>query len=445
MRANIALALLGAALLGAALATGAAVAPAPQKQDRETIVRDDKAKVEAEGYWLYNNLPGAFAEAKASGKPIIVVLRCLPCNGEECVRLDDGVIEASPEMKGLLDRFVRVRIVGTNGLDLSLFQYDTDQSFAVFLLNADGTIYGRYGTRSQPANWQEDVSVEGMAKALEGALALHKDYPRNKALLVAKRGPTPEFARPELYPSLETRFPFNLDYNGKVVPSCIHCHMISEAKHEVALKRGRLTDALLFPYPHPRSLGLILDPKKRPTVLRAEPGSDAQKAGLQPGDVIKTLEGQTLISTADVQWVLNAAPEEGARLKVGIVRAGKPQDLVLTLSPGWRKRDDISWRVSTWHLRRMALGGMKLDPNPKGGEGLLVAAVGQYAPHDLAKKAGVLKGDVLVGFDTMTRLPRREADLISYALQSKKPGDTIALTLQRDGEIVKTSFVLPAP
>ncbi|MES2460050.1 MAG: PDZ domain-containing protein, partial [Armatimonadota bacterium] len=102
-----------------------------------------------------------------------------------------------------------------------------------------------------------------------------------------------------------------------------------------------------------------------------------------------------------------------------------------------------SWRVSTWGLRRAALGGMKLDSDPNG-PGLLVAAVGQYAPHDRAKRAGVQKGDVLVGFDTLTKLPR-ETDLIAYALQKKKPGDTIALTLQRSGETVQTNFVLPAP
>ena len=45
----------------------------------------------------------------------------------------------------LMEQFVCARQVSTNGLDLSLFQFDTDQSFAVFLLNADGTIYGRFG------------------------------------------------------------------------------------------------------------------------------------------------------------------------------------------------------------------------------------------------------------------------------------------------------------
>ena len=62
--------------------------------------------------------------------------------------LDDELVDTDPAIRPLLEKFVCVRQVATNGLDLRLFQFDTDQSFAVFMLNADGTIYGRFGTRS---------------------------------------------------------------------------------------------------------------------------------------------------------------------------------------------------------------------------------------------------------------------------------------------------------
>src|SRR5437763_6465895 len=92
-----------------------------QPQNREQKVRDDKAKVEADGYWIYNDLPKAFAEAKATGKPVVVVLRCIPC--EACVKLDDDLVNTDPVLRPLLDQFVRARVVSTNGLDLSLFQF----------------------------------------------------------------------------------------------------------------------------------------------------------------------------------------------------------------------------------------------------------------------------------------------------------------------------------
>src|SRR5690606_13871328 len=95
------------------------VALAPQKT-REQKVREDRATVEADGFWLYNDLPAAFAQARSSGKPILVVLRCIPC--EECVKLDDELMDNDPVLRPLMEQFVCARQVSTNGLDLSLFQ-----------------------------------------------------------------------------------------------------------------------------------------------------------------------------------------------------------------------------------------------------------------------------------------------------------------------------------
>ncbi len=166
---------------------------------REEKVLGDRKKVEAEGFWIYNDLAKGFAEAKKTGKPMLVVLRCIPC--VECVKLDDDLVNNDKRVRPLLEKFVCVRVVSTNGLDLSLFQFDTDQSFAAFLLNADGTIYGRYGTRSHRTKWSDDVSIEGLANALQGALDLHAQYPKNKAELTAKKSVSG--ARPS--PSSEQR------------------------------------------------------------------------------------------------------------------------------------------------------------------------------------------------------------------------------------------------
>ncbi len=145
--------------LAACAAMLLATSVSAQPPTREEKVRGDKKKVEAAGTWIYNDVPKAFAESAKTGKPIVAVLRCLPC--EECVKLDDELIDADERIKPLLEKFVPLRIVSTNGLDLALFQFDTDQSFAVFFLRADGAILGRFGTRSHRKNWIGDVSVDG--------------------------------------------------------------------------------------------------------------------------------------------------------------------------------------------------------------------------------------------------------------------------------------------
>jgi serine protease Do len=434
-----------------AVAAGILLTSPLTAQTREEKVRNDKAKVEAQGYWIYNDLPRAFAEAKKTGKPIIAVLRCLPC--EECVKLDDELIDADERVKPLLEKFVRVRLVSTNGLDLSLFQFDTDQSFATFFFTGDGEILGRFGTRSHRTNWIGDVSVDGMAKAMQGALELHKNYPANKAELALRRGLAPEFARPELFPTLKEKYSATLNYKGNVVQSCIHCHQIGDAVRELAFRRKeKLPDTILFPYPHPKAVGLILDPKERATVLKVEPDSPADKAGFKSGDAIRKLGGQPLLSIADVQWVLNGTPAEGAAVKADVLRAGKNEQLTLALPSGWRQRDDIAWRASTWGLRRKALGGMFLIPLPEDERAntklpeksmaLYVQHVGQYSPHDLANRAGIRKGDIVTSFDGRSDFVR-ETDVIAHVLRTKQAGDRVAITLLRDGAKQTMAFTYP--
>lgn len=411
-----------------------------QPQGREKKVRDDRAKVEAAGVWIYNDLPKAFAEAKETRKPIVVVLRCIPC--EECVKLDDDLVDQDPAIRPLLEKFVRVRVVSANGLDLATFQFDTDQSFAVFFLNADGTIYGRFGTRSHRTNWVGDVSLKGLAKALQGALDLHAAYPGNKATLAGKRGPEPEAPTPEMLPTLKGKYGPTLDYAGKVVPSCIHCHQVGDARQSAAhAKPEPMPDKVLFPYPHPKSQGLILDPNEPATVKGVEPGTSAEKAGFKSGDAILSLDGQPLLSIADVQWVLQQQSGNGSELAAKVLRDGKPVDLTWKLTPGWRQADDLSWRSTSWGLRRMATGGMLLDDSPAdGGMALRVKHVGQLGPHAAAKEAGFRVGDVVVGYDGKTDL-KRETDLLAYGVTARRPGDKVPVVVQRDGN--RVTLTLP--
>jgi len=338
-----------------------------------------------------------------------------------------------------MDQFVLVRMVKANGMDLAQFQFDYDLTFAVFLMNADGDIYGRFGTRSSHDQATQDISLPGFQKALEGALELHQKLPVYKSALTAKRGPAPRYATPELYPSL-SRFKRDLDYEGKVAGSCIHCHQVQDAERAVWRKEGRrLPEQVLYPWPMPDVLGLKLDPQERATVLAVVPGSAAERAGFRAGDAIHRLNGQPLLSIADVQWVLHHA-QAAERLEAEVLRDGKQTRLSLPLEEGWRRRSDFSWRTTTWDLRRMATGGMVLgalgadDPRRQGlppeSLALLVKHVGQYGEHAVAKRAGFQKDDVIVRVNDRTQ-PMRETDFLAYVLDQTKPGEILEVEVLR--------------
>ena len=47
-------------------------------EDRKERVLNDRKEVETSGNWIYNDLPKGFAEAARTGKPLLVVIRCIP-------------------------------------------------------------------------------------------------------------------------------------------------------------------------------------------------------------------------------------------------------------------------------------------------------------------------------------------------------------------------------
>ena len=413
------------------------------------MVLSDRDDVLGGGKWIYNDLAKGLSEARATGKPLLVVLRCVPCVA--CAAFDGEVLRYDAELQKLMERFVRVRIIQGNGLDLSLFQFDTDVSFAAFFLNADRVTYGRYGTRSERVHAEKDISMEGFRAALAGALELHKGYPANKESLSGKQPLPVKFASPEKYPALSSKYSPTLDYStGKVAASCIHCHMLGEAQRKVfRADRQPIPDDLLRPYPMPEVIGFSLDPKTRQHVSAVMAGSAADKAGLKAGDELLSIGGQPLLSIADVQWILHHT-QSPAKLSAAVRRDGITNQLSLQLDAGWRNLSDISWRSSTWDLRRMATGGLVLKNLTESerqitglSEALLalrVDFVGQYNEHAAAKRAGFLKNDIIVDCDNASQA-MTESDLLHYLLQKRLPGDRVGVSVLRKGE--KLQLELP--
>src|ERR1043166_5583375 len=370
----------------------AASAFAAAVQDREGAGRSDKATMEKDARWIYNDVQKGFTEARWKGKPLLVVLRCVPCLS--CAGIDASVLQ-EPELAPLLDQFVCVRVINANALDLSLFQFDYDLSFSTLFFNGDGTVYGRYGSWTHQKNPQ-DKTIAGYKAALEGALAIHRGYPANKAALTGKQGATPAFKSPVEIPELASKYKRTLDWEGKVVPSCVHCHQIGDALRAYYRDQKKpVPPELIYPMPQPETIGLTLAPDKAARVQSVEAGSIAEKAGLRAGDEFISIAGQPPLSMTDVSWALHRAPEAGT-LKAVVQRSGSEKALNLSLPTGWRERADISKRVGTWGMRGMVNGGMVLEDLPEADRtqhgvekdkmALKVKPVGLYGNHPAAKK-----------------------------------------------------------
>lgn len=318
-------------------------------------------------------------------------------------------------------------------------------------MSGDLTVLGRYGTRTSMENAERDVTVEGFAETLQEILKLHYDFDAIKASLKGKQNIDLGAKKPEEFSEL-ARFKKTLDWEGEVTRSCIHCHQIGDALRNDYRRKGEpLPDHLMFPFPPPQTVGIKIDPKTAAKIIDVAEGSAAEKAGIRAGDKLVSIDQQPITSTADVQWILHRAKPIDS-LNIVVQREGKPVESELSLVEDWRRENDVSWRPTSWNLRRLATGGIRFATLPdrdrermsiKDGEmALLAKHVGLYGSHAVAHRAGVKKGDVIIAIDGKRDL-MSETDVLYHSMQQKKSGDTIHLVIVRGKKRFEVKFRLP--
>jgi hypothetical protein len=216
-----------------------------------------------------------------------VALRCVPCLA--CAGIDAQVLFQETELSPLLDQFVCVRVINANALDLSLFQFNYDLSFLVLFFKGDGTVYGRYGSWRHQKDAQ-DKATAGFKRALEAALALYRRYPANKNSLAGKQGGPLPFKTPVDIPTLLEKYALDLNWDGKVVLSCVHCHQIGDALRLTYRDKGKpVPEGWIYFWPAPETIGLTLSANHIARLESVASDSVAERAGLRAGDEILSL------------------------------------------------------------------------------------------------------------------------------------------------------------
>jgi hypothetical protein len=325
--------------------------------------------------------------------------------------------------------FVLVRLTRMRGVDLDLFDFDYDLTWMSFFLNADGTVYGRYGGRDAESA-DSRVSLAALRYAMKAALARHR---RGEAGRPRPRTEPPRTVE---------QFPAARRLPGR---ACIHCHQVYDLRRESLQAAGKWRLDEVWVYPLPENIGLTLDVDRGDVVTRVAGGSAAARAGIRTGDRLRTIDNRSIASFADVQYALHRAPAKGS-LTIVWQHAGVTKKGELALAEGWRKTD-ISWR---WSLRGLEpspwVRGDDLTAEEKKALGLdekrLALRQGPFVSEP-ARQAGIRQNDVILGVDgKMLEMTARQFD--AYIRLNYKVGDRVTYNILRKGERMDLSLRLTA-
>jgi predicted metalloprotease with PDZ domain len=322
---------------------------------------------------------------------------------------------------------VRVRLARIDEADLNLFEFDYDLTFMVFFMSADEGVYGRYGGRDAKGP-EARLSLAGLHHAMKAALDTH-----------ARQAAAAELAPPKREAAKSIR---DLATTRRS-RGCIHCHQVKQMLNAELEKAGKWSSDLVWRYPLPDNLGLILDIDRGDVVERVEADSPAARAGLRARDVVQRLNGIPVHSLADAQYALDRAPRTGP-VELSWRRGDVIWSGELALPAGWRKTD-ISWRPSLQKLvPSLYLSGYELSAKEKEALGLAANHMAFRQEEGVparARDAGIRPGDIIAGLDDK-RLEINVTQFHAYVRRNYLVGDRITVNVFRNGEWLSLPLTL---
>lgn len=186
--------------------------------------------------------------------------------------------------------------------------------------------------------------------------------------------------------------------------------------------------------------GLNLPDTRGALVTDVPTNSPAGRAGVQRGDVIRSVDGRAISQSSELPPIIGAmAP--GSKVRLGVMRDGREREVVVTLAPlqqgaaaGELRFDEArnAQRGAAGPSNPLGIVGQDLDADDRrqlglrNDEGVGVARVQGLA----AREAGVRPGDVILA---VGRTNVASVAAMDRELAKAKPDETIMLLVRRGG------------
>ncbi len=174
-------------------------------------------------------------------------------------------------------------------------------------------------------------------------------------------------------------------------------------------------------------------------VANVAPDSPADKSGVQPGDVIRAVNGKPVHGARDLAIIV-AGVQPGEQARIELLRDGEAKNLTVavgTLRDAAEKGAKPAGEDAAQGQEKLGVGLAAITPDmrrqldlPERTRGAVVA---QVQPGSIAEQAGIQPGDVILGVGPRAvTSPEDAVEAIRSALGGKG-GKALALRIWRDG------------
>ncbi len=238
------------------------------------------------------------------------------------------------------------------------------------------------------------------------------------------------------------------DYMGVSfsIPIDVAMNAVQQIKSKGYVSRGQL-GVTMGPVSDDMVKAFKLDSGAGAAVVDVNPDSGAAKAGIQPGDIILSYNGQPLQQAADLPPLVGMT-RPGSKVTVEILRNGKKQTLDVTISEASRDQAALNNKRSAMPpssqsgSTALGLTVQSLDNDTrkqlglKAGQGVVIGEI----TGPVAAQAGLQAGDVILMVNQ-----QKVGSVAEFQAATKevKPGNTVLLLVRRGDQSNFIGLTIP--
>ena len=226
---------------------------------------------------------------------------------------------------------------------------------------------------------------------------------------------------------------------GFAIPSSLASRIIDDLRSGKKVSRGWL-GVSIQDVSEDMAKALGIKEMRGAIIGKVMPGEPADRAGLQAGDVITSIDGEPVGSASEATRKIAALP--GAEARVQIIRNGEEKTLRVKLGERDATRASASSNARGEQVE-LGVNLRSLTPEdadqlqlPNGTKGLVVLSV---TPGSRAEAAGLRSGDVII---SANQKPLAKPGDLAAILRRDRDRGAVMLLVNRRGEVFFTTISL---